>query len=231
MKPSIHKIFTIVFLGLIFFALPQFVLAQEKLLGDLTIESSASASGEQFVTINGERVISGRSIMSPAEIETPAQTTAKISLAKTGIIKIAPNSKMSLYFDNASISGDFLQGNLTVDALPFTKFNILTADGAITASNLTQENVFVVNLVNNKTQVKTLTGEVLFNGILLAAGQTYPNVIGNTNSTAKKDDNAGGSGSSNIILITLGVIGAVAVVAALSLSGGNNNNSTVSPTR
>ncbi len=88
MKPLIYKIFTIVFVAVFFFTSPNFMLAQEKLLGELTIEKNASADDEQFVTVNGERVISGRSIMSPAEIETSPQTTAKISIAKTGIIKI-----------------------------------------------------------------------------------------------------------------------------------------------
>ncbi|MBA3634623.1 MAG: FecR domain-containing protein [Acidobacteria bacterium] len=229
MKTFIYKIITLTLFLVLWGASPKFMLAQEKLLGELTIESITPGGGEKFVTINGERVISGRSIMSPAEIETPAQTTAKISLAKTGIIKIAPDSKMNLYFDNLSITGDLLNGSITVDALPFTKFNILTPDGAVTASNLNQENVFVINVVNNKTQVNTLTGEVLFKGNLLAAGQTSPSNINSPNSAT--DKNPDSAGSSNIILITLGVIGAIAVVSILALSGGNDDNSTVSPIR
>ncbi|CAN5691724.1 hypothetical protein BH18ACI1_BH18ACI1_08390 [soil metagenome] len=229
MKTFIYKIITLALFLAICGAFPEFMFAQEKLLGELTIESSTPGGGEKFVTINGERVTGGRSIMSPAEIETPAQTTAKISLAKTGIIKIAPGSKMNLYFDNLSITGDLLNGSITIDALPFTKFNISTPDGAVTASNLNQENVFVINLVNNKTQVNTLTGEVLFKGNLLVAGQTFPSNINSPNSDADKNINS--AGSSNIILITLGVIGAIAGVSLLALSGGNNDNSTVSPIR
>lgn len=228
MKYSGYKILSIFLLFVFLFAFPKDIFAQEKLLGDLSIETNVSAIGEQFITVNNERVLSGRSIMSPAELETPAQTAAKISLAKTGFIKIAPSSKMNLYFENASISGDFLQGNITVDALPFTKFNITTPEGAITASNINNENVFVVNLENNKTQIKVLSGEVLFSGKLLAAGQTFPTQIDNSN--AKKDDSSGGAGSSNVIYIILGAAAAAAVIAAVSLSGGSDNNS-VSPVR
>ncbi len=228
MKTTIYKAFAVVLLFTFLLALPKNNVAQEKVSGELTIENNVSAIGEQFVTVNNERVISGRTIVSPAEIETPAQTAAKVTIAKTGFIRLAPGSKMNLYFENAGISGDFLQGNVTVDALPFTKFNILTSDGAISTSNINNENVFVINLVNGKTQVKVLSGEVLFNGTLLIAGQTFPTDVGNSNT--KKDDNPGGVGSSNIILIVLGVAAAAAVVAAVSLSGGNDNNS-VSPVR
>lgn len=229
MKLYIYKLFAVLFLFVVLLGSPKSIIAQEKLLGELTIENNVSAIGEQFVTVNNERVISGRSIMSPAEIETPAQTAAKVTIAKTGFIRLAPNSKMNLYFDNAGISGDFLQGNITVDALPYTKFNILTSDGPVTASNINNENVFVVNIVNNKTQIKVLSGEVLFNKTLLVAGQTFPTEIGSSN--AKKDDNPGGSGSSNIIYIILGAAAAAAVIAAVSLSGGKDSNSVVSPVR
>ncbi len=200
-------------------------------MGELTIENNASVGGDQFITLNGERVVSGRSVMSPADIETPVQTAAKISLPKTGIIKISPASKMNLYFENASISGDFLKGNMTVDALPFTKFNILTPEGAITASDVNNENVFVVNLIDNKTQVNVLAGEVLFNGILVIAGQTYPAQNADAD-PAKKNNNAGGANSNSLIYIVLGAAGAAALIAALSLSGGgSDNNSNVSPIR
>ncbi len=200
-------------------------------MGELTIENAIPGNSGQFVNLNGERVLSGRSITSPAKIETPAQTSAKISLARTGIIKIAPDSKMNLYFENWSISGDFLLGSITVDSLPFTKFNILTADGAITASNINSENVFVVNLVNKKTQLKVLSGEVLFNGILLVAGQSYPNEPLASNAPDKTVSSGSGA-NNNLIFIALGAAGAVALIAALALSGGSdNNNSTVSPIR
>ncbi|CAN5168977.1 hypothetical protein BH20ACI1_BH20ACI1_19550 [soil metagenome] len=229
MKYSIYKVIAILFLFVVLLGSPKSIIAQDKLLGELTIENNVSAIGEQFVTVNNERVISGRSIMSPAELETPTQTAAKVTIAKTGFIRIAPSSKMNLYFENASISGDLLRGNLTVDALPYTKFNIITPDGAVTASNINNENVFVINLADSKTQVKVLSGEVLFKGTLLVAGQTFPTEIGN--SDAKKDDNSGSAGSSNIIYIVLGAAAAAAVIAAVSLSGGNDNNSVVSPVR
>lgn len=93
MKIITYKVFAVLLLLIFLFASPKNNSAQEKVLGELTIEYNVMAIGEQFVTVNNERVISGRSIMSPSEIETPDQTNAKVTIAKTGFIRLALGSK------------------------------------------------------------------------------------------------------------------------------------------
>lgn len=223
----------IIILGL-FIALwitsPQMLFAQSKLLGEVTVESN-SLKNQGYIVINGENILSGRSIMSPASIVTPAQTSAQIVLAKTGIVKLAPMSTINLFFENANISGDFWSGKLTLDILPNTKLNILTPDGNITHSDLSQETVVILDFVDSKVRVQTLSGEVMFNSVEVVAGQTFPtqpNIPANPNAGAQ----TGGSGSGKLILIAIAVVGAVAVGALVGLSGGNNDgSSTVSPTR
>lgn len=223
----------IIILGL-FIALciasPQMLFAQSKLLGEVTVESN-SPKGQKYIVINGENILSGRSIMSPASIVTPLQTSAQISLAKTGIVKLAPNSTLNLFFENANISGDFWAGKLTLNVLPNTKLNILTPDGNITNSDLNQETVATIDFVDSKVRVQTLTGEVLFNSVKVTAGQTFP--VQQPNPTNQNPGaQTGGGGSSKLILIALAVVGAVAIGALVGLSGGNNDgSSTVSPTR
>ncbi|MDQ3180658.1 MAG: hypothetical protein M3Q33_09070 [Acidobacteriota bacterium] len=198
-------------------------------MGEVTIENNSK--GQNYIVINGENVLSGRSIMSPASIVTPLETSAQISLAKTGIIKLAPNSTLNLFFEDASISGDLWSGKLTLNVLPNTKLNILTPDGIITNSDLSQETVATIDFVDSKVRLQTLTGEVMFNNVKVAAGQTFPaqqNSSANTNAGAQ----TGGAGSSKLILITLAIVGAVAIGALVGLSGGDNDNSSpVSPTR
>ena len=209
---------------------PQMLFAQNKLLGEVTVESN-SPKGPKYIVINGENVLSGRSIMSPASIVTPLQTSAQISLAKTGIVKLAPSSTLNLFFENANISGDFWAGKLTLNVLPNTKLNILTPDGNITNSDLNQETVATIDFVDSKVRVQTLTGEVLFNNVKVTAGQTFPAQQPNPTNQNPGAQTAGG-GSSKLILIALAVIGAVAVGALVGLSGDNNDgSSTVSPTR
>ncbi len=230
MKILRRKIITLSLFIAICITSPQLMLAQNKLMGEVTVESN-SPKGQKYIVINGENVLSGRSIMSPASIVTPLQTSAQISLAKTGIVKLAPNSTLNLFFENANISGDFWSGKITLNVLPNTKLNILTPDGNITNSDLNQETVATIDFVDNKVRVQTLTGEVLFNSVKVTAGQTFPaqpDNSANTNAGAQ----TGGAGSSKLILVAIAVVGAVAVGALVGLSGGNNGGSSpVSPTR
>lgn len=228
MKLLRYQIITFVLFVSLFVTSPQMMLAQTRLMGEVTVESM-SPKGQKYIVINGENILSGRSILSPASIVTPAETSAQISLAKTGVVKISPGSTLNLFFDKANISGDFWAGKLTLNVSPNTKLSILTAEGTITNSDLSQETVATIDFVNNKVRVQTLSGELMFNGEKIAAGQTLPV---QQNNTANKNAGAqtGGSGSSKVLLITLAIVGAVAVAAIIGLSGGNDNNN-VSPTR
>lgn len=224
------KIITLVLFITLFITSPQTMLAQTPLMGEVTVEST-STKGQKYIVINGENVLSGRSIASPASIVTPTQMFAQISLAKTGIVKIEPMTTLNLFFENGSISGDLWVGKLTLNVLPKTKLDILTPDGTITNSDLSQETVAIIDFVDSRVRVQTLSGEVMFNGVKVAAGQTFP---AQQNNTANKNAGAqtGGSGSKNLVLITLAIVGAVAVGAIVGLTGGNNDgSSTVSPTR
>lgn len=230
MKMLRTKIITLVLFITLFITSPQTMLAQTPLMGEVTVEST-STKGQKYIVINGENVLSGRSIASPASIVTPTQMFAQISLAKTGIVKLEPMTTLNLFFENGSISGDLWVGKLTLNVLPKTKLDILTPDGTITNSDLSQETVAIIDFVNSRVRVQTLSGAVMFNGVKVAAGQTFP---AQSNNTANKNAGAqtGGSGSKNLVLITLAIVGAVAVGAILGLSGGNNDgSSTVSPTR
>ena len=68
MKTRIRKFVSIGLLVAILAASPEFLLAQNsggRLFGDLTITSNASsASGEEYVTVDRQPAVSGRSIMS-----------------------------------------------------------------------------------------------------------------------------------------------------------------------
>ena len=229
-KTRCYQIISLALFFAILVTSPQMILAQSRLMGEVTVES-LSSKAQKYIVINGENVLSGRSITSPASIVTPTQVSAQISLAKTGIVKLAPMTTLNLFFEKSNISGDFWAGKMTLNVLPNTKLNILTPDGTITSSDLNQETVVNIDFVDNRVRVQTLSGEVMFNGVKVAAGQTLP-VAQNTNANNNPPAQSGGSGSSKIVLITLAIVGAVAIGAIIGLSGGNNDNSsTVSPTR
>jgi hypothetical protein len=229
------KIFTYKFIVLnlilvILTTASQFLVAQNKFVGELTLTKN---SPEGFVSINGERVVSGRSIMSTSEIITSPQASAKVLLPQTGTVLISPNSKLILSFVNSSISGDLSVGEAIIETVPNTTINLLTPDGTITLPNQIQTNIVKVTVENKRTRVQTLTGAVNFNNVLISAGEFYPLV----NDDLTKSDKTGGATSNtsksfNPILI-IGILGAVAGIAviALSASSDKNDTPTLSPTR
>jgi hypothetical protein len=69
------------------------VAVAPQLMGVLTTSSNKP------ITVNGASAVSGATIASPASIETPAGVGATIRLGALGSLCIAPNTKLSLEFD------------------------------------------------------------------------------------------------------------------------------------
>lgn len=83
--------------------------ASEKTVGEISI-----AGKNQVVTVNGESAKSGRSIFTSSTIITPEETSAVINIAKVGKVEIAPNTTLTLSFDDNSINGSLVDGKVTV---------------------------------------------------------------------------------------------------------------------
>jgi len=235
MKKLIHRFTVITLVITILVSSPNFLAAQQKLLGDLSVTNN---SPEGFVTVNGERVTSGRSIPSPSMILTSPQASAKISLSNTGTISLSPNSKLNLSFINSSISLDIFSGEVTVETVPNTSLNLFTPDGNLTLPIENQANTIKVIIVNNKTVVQTLTGKAMFNSVSVSAGETYPSApttvaTPNKPVVTNNDDSRDSKGFNPLIII--GLVGAVGVIALVALSGGSSGNNetppVLSPTR
>ncbi len=230
MKTIIRKFIAFNLFLMILITSPPFLFAQNKLVGELTITKNST---EGFVSINGERAVSGRSITSTSEIITSPQASAKVLLPQTGTILISPNSKLILSFVNSSISGDLSFGEATIETVPNTSLNLLTPDGAITLPNQMQANIVKVTVENKRTRIQTLTGAVNFNNVLISAGEFYPLV---NNGETKSDKSAGANSNTSKSfnpLLLIGVLGVVAGVAviALAASSDKGDTPTVSPTR
>ena len=230
MKIGMRKFIALSLFMAILLTSPQFLLAQtQRPVGELTITTTGEGG---FVTVNGERVVNGRSITSPSEISTSPQARARISLAQTGTILLEPNSKLNLSFANAGISGEFSDGEVTIETVPNTTVNILTADGTLTIPNRNQVNVIKISKDGGRTRINTLTGQAMFNNVLVAAGEFYPQPTtrdrtagGGSNPSDDDDDD----NNSILLIALLGAAGGAAVLALLA-SSNNDDNPTVSPT-
>lgn len=230
MKKLIYKFIAFKLVLVILLVTPQVLLAQNKFIGELTITKS---SPEGFVSINGERSVNGRSIISTSEITTSPQASAKVLLPQTGTILIAADSRLILSFLKSSISGDLTSGEITVETVANTSVNFLTPDGAITVPNQNQTNIVKITVEGKRTRVQTLTGAVNFNNVLVSAGEFYPLAFDNAGKSAASTNSDDGNSKGFNPLLIVGILGAVAGVAVVVLSASSSDGqaSPVSPTR
>jgi len=83
---------------------------ESKMAGEIVI----SGNRDSAVTVNGEAAKSGRTVFSSSTIATPADASAVISVKNIGKLKIAPNTRMIVNFDEKGITGSIQKGKLTV---------------------------------------------------------------------------------------------------------------------
>lgn len=102
----------------------------DRMAGELTISGKLSKGEAPAVLVNGETAQNGRSIFSSSTITTPADASAIINIAKLGKIELAPNTNISINFDETGINGDLVTGKITVLGAT-ADVNIKTPNGTI----------------------------------------------------------------------------------------------------
>ncbi len=106
----------------------------ERVVGELSV-SGKNINGETpFVKVNGEAAQTGRSIFSSSTIATPENAGAIVNLGKVGKIELAPNTILTLSFNEKGINGDLSAGRITVLNASDT-VNVKTLDGTIVKLN------------------------------------------------------------------------------------------------
>ncbi|HEX9960347.1 MAG TPA: hypothetical protein VGB00_05415, partial [Pyrinomonadaceae bacterium] len=105
----------------------------DKLAGELTVSGKAVNGEIPVVTVNGEAAQSGRTIFSSSTITTSESSSAVINLGKIGKIELAPNTTISVSFNEKGLNGDLAAGKVT--ALSADNVNIKTPNGKITKLN------------------------------------------------------------------------------------------------
>lgn len=103
----------------------------EKIAGELLVTGKAINGSDPFVKINGENAQTGRSIFTGSVISTPENVGALLNLGKLGEIELAPNTIMSLSFnEKEGINGDLIAGRVTVVKVA-ESISVKTAEGEI----------------------------------------------------------------------------------------------------
>lgn len=86
----------------------------EKIAGELFVNGKIDAGQSPVVKINGETAKSGGSVFTGSTIATPEDASAIVSIGKIGKVELAPNTVMSLSFNEKGVNGNLSAGRITV---------------------------------------------------------------------------------------------------------------------
>ena len=165
-KVWIRKALSMCMVAVLIAAYSMIALAgSERIAGEVLISGNDINGQTPVVKVNGEAVQSGRSIFSSSTIVTPEDASAIINLGKVGKIELAPNTTLNLTFNENSISGDLLDGRVTV-LNAAENVHISTNDGNVANLNAGES----ASANNGKAQT---TG-----GISRSTGLLYGLIIG-----------------------------------------------------
>jgi hypothetical protein len=101
----------------------------DKIVGELTVAGKAVNGEVPVVTVNGETAQSGRAIFSSSTVATTDSSSAIVNLGRAGKIELAPNTTVTLSFDENGLNGDLLAGKVT--ALSADNVSIKTPNGEV----------------------------------------------------------------------------------------------------
>jgi hypothetical protein len=130
------------------------------------------------VTVNGQTAVSNSTIMSGATIVSGADSSAVISLGKTGRIEIPANSNLTLRFTDNSIVGILSSGKAHVSNAAGVATTVTTKDATVIADSGQADN-FTVEVECSHTHVDTTTGAVT-----MREGTNDKQVVAGTSATA-----------------------------------------------
>ena len=111
------------------------------------------------VTVNGQSAISNSTIISGSTVVTGPNSSAVISLGKTGRIEVLADSNLSLNFSDASIVGILSSGKARVANSAGVATTITTKDATVIADAGQADN-FTVEVECSHTHVDATTGLV-----------------------------------------------------------------------
>lgn len=153
--------------------------APKDITGDITV------SGQ--VTVNGQAIVSNSTVVSGSSIVTGDNSTAVISLGKTGRVELLANSNITLKFNDTGITGILSEGKARISNAAGVATTVTTKDAAVLADS-GQANSFAVEVECSHTHVDTISGLVTMrsgtNDKQVAAGTDA--VAGNLSQTGCK---------------------------------------------
>lgn len=119
--------------------------------GDITVTGQ--------VTVNGQVAVSNSTILSGAVVGTGDNSSATISLGKTGRIEVGANSNVTIQFSDSSIIAMLSEGKARI-ANPAGVAATVTTKHATVIADTSQADNFLVEVECSHTHVDTTSGVV-----------------------------------------------------------------------
>jgi hypothetical protein len=140
--------------------------------------STAEISVTGQVTVNGQAAVSNSTIMSGSTIVTGADSTATISIGKTGRVELSGDSNLTLQFSDNSITGVISSGKVRVTNGAGVAATVTSKD-TVAIADASQSDTFVVEVECSHTHVDTVAGIVT-----MREGTNDKQIVAGTSGTA-----------------------------------------------
>lgn len=140
--------------------------------------STAEITVTGQVTVNGQAAVSNSTLISGSTIVTGADSTATISIGKTGRVELSGDSNLSLQFTDNSITGVLSSGKVRVTNGAGVAATITSKD-TVAIADASQSDTFVVEVECSHTHVDTVAGIVT-----MREGTNDKQIVAGTSGTA-----------------------------------------------
>lgn len=201
--------------------------------------ATAEISVTGQVTVNGQAAVSNSTIMSGSSIVTSADSTATVSIGKTGRLELSSGSSLTLQFTDNSITGILSSGKVRVTNGAGVAATVTTKD-TVAISDASQSDTFVVEVECSHTHVDTDAGIVT-----MREGTNDKQIVAGTSGTAGNLSQTGCQpclrpnsappvafgGPWWLVLVAAGVAGVAVLVGRKSDTEITGTSIIVSPTR
>ena len=147
--------------------------------------STAEISVTGQVTVNGQTAVSNSTIVSGSMIVTGPDSSAIVSLGRTGRIEVQADSNLNLQFSDNSIVGVLSSGKVTVTNAAGIAATMTTKD-TVAIADAGQADTFVVEAECSHTHVDGVAGVVT-----MREGINDKQIVAGTTATAGNLEQAG----------------------------------------
>jgi len=140
--------------------------------------TTAEISVTGQVTVNGQPAVSNSTLISGSTVVTGADSSATISLGKTGRVELSADSNLALQFSDNSITGVLSSGKVRVTNGAGVAATITSKD-TVAIADAGQSDTFVVEVECSHTHVDTVAGVVT-----MREGTNDKQIVAGTSGTA-----------------------------------------------